>query len=106
MTDNCLSVWLIFFIRHLSEEIRIEHSTRASAGTPVDDLFGLVTQIVPYFMSHNAETDACDLLMEVERLDILDGVVESVTYQRVCRYLTRYTNVFIIIIYQAENIII
>ena len=76
--------------RHLSEEIRLEHSARVTAGTPVDDLFQLATQIVPYFMSHNAETDACDLLMEIERLDILYDVVESTTYQRVCLYLTRY----------------
>ena len=65
-----------------------------TTGTPVDDLFQLATQIVPYFMSHNAETDACDLLMEIERLDILSGIVETTTYQRVCLYLTRYIHVF------------
>ncbi|CAB4037408.1 26S proteasome non-ATPase regulatory subunit 2 [Paramuricea clavata] len=39
-------------------------------------------------MAHNAETDACDLLMEIDRLDYLLDVVESSTYQRVCIYLT------------------
>jgi 26S proteasome regulatory subunit N1 len=55
----------------------------------VDDLFKLAIEIVPYFMAHNAETDACDLLMEIDRLDYLLDVVESSTYQRVCIYLTR-----------------
>jgi hypothetical protein len=31
----------------------------------VEDLMGLVTQIVPYHMSHNAEPEAVDLLLEV-----------------------------------------
>jgi len=30
-----------------------------------------VDQIVPYNMKHNAESEACDLLMEVEKLDRL-----------------------------------
>ena len=60
-----------------------------TAGQSVDELFKLATEIVPYFMAHNAETDACDLLMEIDKLDYLLNVVEATTYQRVCIYLTR-----------------
>jgi hypothetical protein len=31
----------------------------------VTDLIAIATSIVPYYMAHNAEADACDLLMEV-----------------------------------------
>ena len=75
--------------RHLSEEIHVEYSLRTTSGEPVEDLFDLTKQIVPYFMSHNAETDACDLLMEIDRLEHLLEVVELTTYQRLCIYLTR-----------------
>ena len=41
-------------------------------------------------MRHNAEIDACDLAMEIERLDLLEEYVDKNTYNRVCLYLTRY----------------
>lgn len=87
-SNDALESWGHEYVRHLSEEIRIEYSSRTTAGSFVEDLFKLATLIVPYFMSHNAETDACDLLMEIERLDFLHDVVESTTFQRVCLYLT------------------
>jgi len=36
-----------------------------------DDLLALVEEIVPYFMDHNSEHDAIDLLMEVDKLEKL-----------------------------------
>lgn len=39
-------------------------------------------------MAHNAETEACDLLMEIDRLDFLEQYVDESAYQRVCLYLT------------------
>ena len=41
-------------------------------------------------MSHNAEAEACDALMEVERLDDLDQYVDETAYTRVCLYLKRW----------------
>jgi 26S proteasome regulatory subunit N1 len=52
-------------------------------------LVGLARQIVPYNMAHNAEAEACDLLMEIERLDLLEQYVDESAYPRVCLYLTR-----------------
>jgi hypothetical protein len=52
-------------------------------------LLGLVRQIVPYNMAHNAEAEACDLLMEIEQLDLLEQFVDEGAYPRVCLYLTR-----------------
>ena len=46
--------------------------------TKKDQLMKLVEQIVPSQMKHHAEAEACDLLMEVERLDILKEFVDQV----------------------------
>lgn len=52
-------------------------------------LIQLINQIIPYNMAHNAEAEACDLLMEIERLDLLEEFVDETYYSRVCLYLTR-----------------
>lgn len=52
-----------------------------------DDLLALAKDIVVFYMAHNAEADACDLLMEIEHIDLLVDYVEKETYQRVCLYL-------------------
>lgn len=54
-----------------------------------EKLISLARQIVPYNMAHNAEAEACDLLMEIERLDLLEEYVDDNIYARVCLYLTR-----------------
>ncbi len=41
-------------------------------------------------MQHNAEIDACDLAMEIERLDLLEQFVDKNTFHRVCLYMTRF----------------
>lgn len=46
------------------------------------DLLSLVTQIVPYHMQHNAEPEAVDLLLEVDRLDLLvSGTTKQILLQ-------------------------
>jgi 26S proteasome regulatory subunit N1 len=52
-----------------------------------EDLLPLATEIAAFYMKHNAEADACDLLMEIEHVDTLFEFVEKETYQRVCLYL-------------------
>jgi 26S proteasome regulatory subunit N1 len=52
-----------------------------------EDLLKLSKEIVDLYMKHNAEADACDLLMEIENVEILIDYVEKDTYQRVCLYL-------------------
>merc|ERR1711981_392078 len=51
-------------------------------------LIDLVKQIIPSQMKHHAESEACDLLMEVERLDLLEEYVDKNSFGRVCLYLT------------------
>ena len=52
-----------------------------------EDLLSLAKDIVAFYMAHNAEADACDLLMEIEQVELLLNYVEKETYQRVCLYL-------------------
>ena len=53
------------------------------------NLLKQVQEIVPYLMGHNAEAEACDLLMEIEKLDLVEKHVDESTYSRVCLYLSR-----------------
>jgi len=42
---------------------------RSDARKPLEDLLFLVEEIAPFLLTHNAEPDACDILMEVEQLE-------------------------------------
>lgn len=52
----------------------------------------VVDLIVPYYMTHNAEVDAVDLLTEVERIEHITQFVDSNNYQRVSLYLLSMAN--------------
>ncbi|KIY99543.1 26S proteasome regulatory subunit N1, partial [Monoraphidium neglectum] len=84
--DN-LGQWGHEYLRHISGEISEEFKVRQEAGGDVSDLMVLVDQIAPYHMSHNAEPEAVDLLLEVERLDMLEGLCDDKNYGRTCLYL-------------------
>lgn len=86
--------WGHEYVRHLAGEIAQEWAEFSGAGGEGENftkmkLIQLARQIVPYNMAHNAEAEACDLLMEIERLDLLEEYVDENIYQRVCLYLTR-----------------
>lgn len=83
--------WGHEYVRHLAGEIGQEWSDVEEGpeqGQQRDALLRLAEQIVPYHMAHNAEAEACDLLMEIERLDLLQRYVDQEAYPRVCLYLT------------------
>lgn len=50
-----------------------------------------MSQIVPYHMTHHAEPEAVDLLLEVEALDKLAAHVDAGNYGRTAAYLTSLT---------------
>lgn len=85
-----LGTWGHEYIRHLAGEIAEEFKVRRAAdeAASVDDLMALVRQIVPYHMTHNAEPEAVDLLLEVEALELLAPHVDDKNYARTCLYLT------------------
>lgn len=78
--------------RHLTGEIAQEWQDvegRNDKKQEQNDLLKLVHDVVPYLMQHNAEPEACDILMEVEKLDFLLDYVDQSAYPRVCLYLRR-----------------
>eukprot|EP00050_Salpingoeca_kvevrii_P004135 m.243554 g.243554 ORF g.243554 m.243554 type:complete len:831 (-) comp10951_c0_seq1:89-2581(-) len=88
-TNTALDSWGHEYVHHLQGELQDEWHERLSAEPPksTDDLEALAMKILPFFMAHNAEADACDLVMEIERLEALDQFVDDKAHQRVCLYL-------------------
>lgn len=84
-----LASWGHEYVRSLSGEIATEYSQRQEENKPVDDLLALVDEIVPFDMKHNAEHEACDLLVEVEKLDKILPHIDDTNYSRVCLYLSQ-----------------
>jgi len=92
-----LGSWGHEFVRSLAGEVGQEYSARVLAGKdpeddgPFADLLSMVDVIVPFNVGHNAEAEAVDLLIEVQRLKKileLDSIDEG-NYRRVCMYLIK-----------------
>ncbi len=64
-TSSCLVPATYSPRSHLASEAAAEYKSRVEGEEPTEDLFHLAAEIIPYFMAHNAEADACNLLMEV-----------------------------------------
>lgn len=88
-TQDPLSSWGHEYVRHLSTEIMAEFNYRQSSDVKdCSDLLKMAHEMVPFFVKHNAEADACDLLLELESLPTLVQYLDLQTYARVCLYLT------------------
>jgi len=94
--DN-LGSWGHEFVRSLAGEIGQEYNQRVVDGADPDsdegfeDLLKMVYVIAPFHVTHNAEAEAVDLLIEVQRLKYLlelDSIDEN-NYQRICLYLVK-----------------
>uniref|UniRef100_A0A8C4GV75 26S proteasome non-ATPase regulatory subunit 2 n=1 Tax=Dicentrarchus labrax TaxID=13489 RepID=A0A8C4GV75_DICLA len=76
-----LASWGHEYVRHLAGEVAKEwQEVEESDKTQQETLLKLVKEIVPYNMAHNAEHEACDLLMEIERLDMLEDYIDENAY--------------------------
>ncbi|EEB08483.1 19S proteasome regulatory subunit Mts4 [Schizosaccharomyces japonicus yFS275] len=84
--------WGHEYVRHLAAEIGEEYSDRQQKELDTKDLYSLSMEIVPFFLNHNAEADAIDLLQEIEAIDRLPEFVEADNASRVCLYLTSCVN--------------
>uniref|UniRef100_A0A0D6R055 26S proteasome non-ATPase regulatory subunit 2 homolog n=1 Tax=Araucaria cunninghamii TaxID=56994 RepID=A0A0D6R055_ARACU len=84
--------WGHEYVRNLAGEISQEYQKRQIEGAPTDDLMDLVRQIVAFHVKHNAEPEAVDLLMEVEKLDVLTDYIDATNYKRTCLYLTSFAS--------------
>lgn len=95
--DDNLGSWGHEFVRSLTGEIGQEYNARVIAGadpdqdTPFADLLSMVDVIVPFHVNHNAEAEAVDLLLDVQRLKkLLDlDSIDAGNYRRICSYLIK-----------------
>jgi 26S proteasome regulatory subunit N1 len=94
--DN-LGSWGHEFVRSLTGEIGQEYNQRVIDGAdpemdePFKDLLQMVDVIVPFHVTHNAEAEAVDLLIEVQRLKnllLLDSI-DANNFERICLYLIK-----------------
>ncbi|KAI9361204.1 armadillo-type protein [Zopfochytrium polystomum] len=79
--------WGHEYVRHLASEVIAEYTERIEKDQPAEDLIKLALELVPFFLKHNAEADACDLLLELEILHHLIVHVDKDSFQRVCLYI-------------------
>lgn len=85
-----LGSWGHEYVRHLALEIGAEYAARLEREENTKDLTDLALALVPFFLKHNAEADAVDLLLELEIIEKLPEFVDENTYQRVGLYMVRY----------------
>eukprot|EP00210_Caulerpa_lentillifera_P009484 g9044.t1 len=87
-SDDDIGSWGHEYIRNLTAELSAEFPSVTNDPEAAKPLLDLVEKIVPYHMSHNAEPEAVDLLIEVDQLDLLTKYVDENNYRRTCLYLT------------------
>lgn len=96
-SEDNLGSWGHEFVRSLAGEIGQEYNQRVIDGADPDsdeafeDLLKFVHTIVPFHLSHNAEAEAVDLLIEVQRLKFLLDLdsIDDKNYRRICLYLIK-----------------
>lgn len=81
--------WGHEYMRHLALQIGQEYHSRAADDDPTDDLIELAKSLVPFFISHNAEPDAVDILSELEMIEKVKEYLDEKNYSRVCLYMQR-----------------
>ncbi|KAF8535811.1 armadillo-type protein [Trichophaea hybrida] len=86
---NDPGAWGHEYVRHLALEIGTDSIRRGKAGDEVfaKDLLDLALSLVPFFLKHNAEADAADLLFELDSIEKIPPFLDENTYARVCLYM-------------------
>ncbi|XP_049859480.1 26S proteasome non-ATPase regulatory subunit 2-like isoform X2 [Schistocerca gregaria] len=81
--------WGHEYVRQLETEIAEEwlETPLYNNDSTREQLLKLVKAIVEFDTKHNAEIQACDLLMEIGCLDVLEPYVDAANHSRICRYL-------------------
>ena len=87
-----LGSWGHEYVRHLALEIGQDYLRRMTDDIGAEDLIELTRTLVPYFLSHNAEADAVDIMSELEIIQELPKYLDENTYARVCLYMVSMVN--------------
>ncbi|KAK3678211.1 proteasome regulatory particle base subunit [Recurvomyces mirabilis] len=79
--------WGHEYMRHLALEIGQEYQARLDDEKDTEDIAEMTRTLVPFFLKHNAEADAVDILSEMEMIEEIKKYVDEDTYRRVCLYM-------------------
>ena len=91
-TRKDLTSWGIEYIRSLCSDIGQEYVLRLDKDEPANDLLDLVKAFVPYLIKQHCESDAIDLLIEVESIDEIKNFINENNYKKICLYLLSIAN--------------
>jgi 26S proteasome regulatory subunit N1 len=84
-----LGSWGHEYMRHLALEIGREYGNLLNDDKSTEEISNLALELVPFFLKHNAEGDAVDLLSELEMIESIENFLDENTYARVCLYMVR-----------------
>ncbi|KAL9126444.1 MAG: hypothetical protein Q9217_004500 [Psora testacea] len=87
-----LGAWGHEYVRHLALEIGQDYQKRMTDDVDAQDLIDLARTLVPYFLSHNAEADAVDIMSELEIIQEIPKYLDENTYARICLYMVSMVN--------------
>jgi 26S proteasome regulatory subunit N1 len=79
--------WGHEYVRHLALEIGTDFARRQEQDQDTTHLRELALSLVPFFLKHNAEADAADLLFEIDSIADIVPFLDENTYARVCLYM-------------------
>lgn len=86
--NESIGDWGHEYMHHLALEIGESYQSHMNSDKQlIEKLVSLALIITPYFLKNNADSDAVDLLSEIERIDTLSSFVDESNYSRVCLYL-------------------
>ena len=88
--QGSIADWGHEYVRHLSMELMSEFNDDSNSEEfRTSKLVPLAVEIANFHLDHNGEPDACDLLYEIGKLDLLVELAshENRDHERVCLYL-------------------
>ena len=91
-TKEDITSWGQEYIRSLCSDIGQEYNERLDKDLPTNDLTDLVKIIVPYLIKQHCESDAIDLLIEVDCINDIKDFINENNYKKICLYLLSITN--------------
>ncbi|CAK7894420.1 26S proteasome regulatory subunit Rpn1p [[Candida] anglica] len=87
-SSDTIADWGHEYMRHLALEIGETYQEKLGVDEEaINQLVSLSLKIAPFFLKHNAEADAVDLLLEIECIEKLPEFVDESTFARVCLYM-------------------
>jgi len=87
-TNRDFTEWGHEYVSNLASDLGQEYEIRMENNEPNDELLAIVDKIVPYFVKNNAEHDAIDLLLIVDKSEDIKAYVSAQNFSKVYMYLS------------------